>query len=69
MSDTIFTPAHEAALESFCVTALGGDLPRNEFQCPKCRFAFRKVFGRPEVLRNGFVMPGPVSLVSVGARL
>ena len=60
---------HVDDLESFCTTPITGDLPRNEYQCPKCRHAFRKSFGKPTVYASGFVMPGPVSLVPVGAKL
>ena len=60
---------HRADLEKFCTTALGGDLPRNHYQCPECHHAFVKTFGRPTIYASGFVMPGPVALVPVGARL
>jgi hypothetical protein len=60
---------HEADIDEFTRTPIAGELPRNVFQCPKCRHAIERRHGQPTVYPSGFVMPGPVMLVPVGARL
>ena len=60
---------HEADIDDWTRTPVGGPLPSNTYQCPACRLAFERVSGKPAVLANGFVVPGPVSLVPVAAML
>ena len=58
-----------APLDDYCRTPIYGELPRNVYQCPSCRRAVEKRYGKATVYPSGFVMPGPVTLVEVGARL
>lgn len=60
---------HTGDFEAFTKTALTGDLPRDVFQCPKCRRAITRRHGPPKVLASGFVLPGEVRLVEVPAFL
>jgi hypothetical protein len=53
----------------FTTTVVFGILPPNQFQCPKCGWAVERKVGEPIVYPSGFVAPGSVSLVPVGARL
>lgn len=64
----------EAPLDDFCRTPVGGDLPRGQFQCPKCgNAAQRREVERGETIkgRNGATMyiPGRLALVPCEARL
>jgi len=60
---------HEADAEAWTRRELSGDLPPGEFQCPKCGYSFARRHGPAKVYASGFVMPGPVTLEPVGARL
>lgn len=60
---------HEADIDEWTTTPVSGKLPRNTFQCPQCKLAFERKHGKPTVYKSGFIMPGPVSLIPVGARL
>jgi hypothetical protein len=60
---------HEADLDEFTRTPIGGALPKNIFQCPRCHIAIEKRHGPARVLDSGFVMPGKVELVRVQASL
>jgi hypothetical protein len=59
----------EAGIEAWTVRPVSGVLPRDVFQCPTCGFAFERRQGPARVLASGFVMPGEVKLVPVGAVL
>lgn len=58
-----------ADLDEWVRTPVGGELPHGTYQCPACRFAFERRQGASTVYPDGFVMPGPVTLVPVGGRL
>ena len=58
-----------STIDEWTTTAVAGELPRNMYQCPKCRYAFERRMGKAQVFQSGFVMPGPVSLVPVQGRL
>jgi len=53
----------------FTATAIFGELPRNQFQCPACGWAIERRHGKPEVCPSGWVMPGSVTLAPVGPRM
>lgn len=53
----------------FTTTAVFGELPPGQFQCPKCGWAVERRSGKPTVYESGFVAPGPVTLARIGARL
>lgn len=59
---------HFDDMARFTKTAVFGELPRNQFQCPACGWAVERKQGQPTVLKSGFVMPGDVRLVPVVAR-
>jgi len=59
----------EADIDRWTNRPVSGPLPRNTYQCPGCGFAFEKKHGPAKVFPNGFVMPGPVRLIQVEARL
>ena len=58
-----------ADLDAWTSRPISGDLPKDTFQCPHCNQAFIRHLGKPEVYPNGFIMPGPVSLVPCSSRL
>ena len=58
-----------ADIDEFIRTPVFGELPRNVFQCPKCQYAFERRCGKPTVYTSGWVKPGPVTLVPIGAVL
>ena len=60
---------HFDDLARFTTTTVFGELPRNQFQCPACGWAVERRMGQATVRPSGFVMPGAVALVPVGARL
>lgn len=61
---------HRADLDEFTRTPVGGDLPKNTFQCPACGRAFeRRVSGPGVRYESGLYVPGPVELVPVPSRL
>jgi len=63
---------HVADLDSFCRTPIGGDLPNGQFQCPFCRYAWKRQESDYRVLRSGdsvCFVPGKVELVPVDGRL
>lgn len=60
---------HTAGLMDFTRTPVGGELPRGVYQCPQCGLALERVQGRPEVTPSGFVLPGPVTVRRVPAKL
>lgn len=60
---------HQADIDEFCSTPIGGRLPKDTYQCPACHLAIIRQFGPPTVLPSGYVMPGKVELVRVQASL
>jgi hypothetical protein len=60
---------HFDDMARFTATAVFGELPRNQFQCPACGWAAERKHGAPTVYPSGFVAPGAVTLAPVGARL
>lgn len=52
----------------FTRTPVYGDLPKDIFQCPKCRTAILRKHGAPVVYDSGFVAPGKIELVNIEAR-
>jgi hypothetical protein len=59
-------------LDNFCKTAVSGDLPNGQFQCPACGYAWKRQQSEYRVLRAGdsvCFIPGKVELVPVDARL
>lgn len=60
---------HFDDLAQFTRTAVFGDLPRGHFQCPACGWSVERTQGQPMVHRSGFVEPGAVTLMPLGARL
>jgi hypothetical protein len=60
---------HFDDMARFTATAVFGELPRNQFQCPACGWAVERKHGAPTVYPSGFVAPGAVTLAPVGARL
>jgi len=60
---------HDADVDEWTKTPVRGDLPYGTYQCPKCGFAFKRHQGPSKVYPDGFVMPGPVSLVPVQSSL
>lgn len=63
---------HEADFIQFTRTALAGDLPPGEFQCPACRSAWRREESGQKILRAGnefMVIPERLTVVSIQARL
>jgi hypothetical protein len=69
MSITCGKCGHDADIEAWTHTPVAGELPPGTYQCPECRVAFQRRHGEPRVFPNGFIIPGPVSLVPTGARL
>jgi hypothetical protein len=60
---------HFDDMARFTATAVFGELPRDQFQCPACGWAVERKHGKPTVYPSGFVAPGAVTLALVGARL
>lgn len=58
-----------APLNDFCHTPVLGALPKNVYQCPHCKRAFEKRFGKSTVYASGLIIPGKVSLAEVSAVL
>ena len=59
----------DSDIDLWISTPIAGELPRNIYQCPKCKYAFEKRYGKATVYPSGFVAPGPVELKPVAARL
>ena len=59
---------HFDDITRFTATAVFGQLPRNQYQCPACGWAVERKHGKATVHTSGFVVPGEISLVPVGAR-
>jgi len=61
---------HEANIDDFTRTEVFGELPRDQYQCPQCRTAFkREPQGKPHVSMSGFVIPAPMKIVQIEGRL
>ena len=60
---------HKAALESWTSTPFNGELPYGIYQCPHCRYAFKRQQEPGTVLSSGLYIPGKVALVPVQAWL
>lgn len=60
---------HQADIDRFCSTPIGGELPKDVYQCPACSRAIERRMGRPIVYSSGFVAPGKITLVPVEGRL
>lgn len=60
---------HFDDISRFTRTPVFGELPRNNYQCPACGWAVERKHGKATVHACGFVEPGDVTLVPVGARL
>lgn len=60
---------HFDDMARFTATAVFGELPRNQFQCPACGWAVERKHGKPTMYPSGFVKPGAVTLEPVEARL
>lgn len=56
---------HTDDFDNFCRTPINGKLPKNTFQCPRCKRAFHREIGPAKVLSSGFVVPGDVKIVGV----
>ncbi len=55
---------YKSGLSAFCETDIYGELPPNEYQCPNCQYAFRKV------LKQKYSYPEPpCKLEPIGAML
>lgn len=58
--------------DAFTRTPLGGDLPNGQYQCPKCRVAWKVQGSEFRVLRSGsdlMIIPGKVEVVPVQGRM
>ena len=60
---------HQADINDWTATPIYGDLPRGEYQCPSCGVAFKRSIGPSEIIGNGHIIPGQVSLVPVAGRM
>jgi len=63
---------HTADIDAFCRTALFGELPRGQYQCPGCGIAWRRVESEHRIMRHGSaatIIPGRVEMVAVDGRL
>jgi hypothetical protein len=59
-----------ADIDAFTRTPVGGELPKNTFQCPACGCAFeRRVKGPGTRYESGLYVPGPMEVVRVETRL
>lgn len=61
---------HEADYDEFRKTPLAGELPRDHFQCPACRRAWKLVtVGKPTIGWSGMVIPAKRRVVPAGRSL
>jgi ssDNA-binding Zn-finger/Zn-ribbon topoisomerase 1 len=63
---------HVADLDEFCRTPVFGELPKGEYQCPACGYAFKRVFSEVKTFKAGgewHAIPGKCELVQVAGRL
>lgn len=60
---------HFDDIARFMETAVFGELPRNQFQCPACGLAVERKQSKPKLHPSGFEEPGEVTLETVNARL
>ena len=63
---------HNADMGEFCRTPIGGYLPIGQFQCPKCKFAFRGQGREQRIFRHGdevLLDPGKIDQFQAAGRL
>ena len=60
---------HEADYLEFRETPIGGELPRDHYQCPKCRRAWAVVRDPATVGWSGMVIPGETRIIEIPAKL
>lgn len=61
---------HQADLDEFMKTPIGGQLPKGVFQCPACQKAFERKTMVPGIrYPSGLFIPGPVQIVATITRL
>jgi hypothetical protein len=60
---------HEADYEEFQSTPIGGVLPRDEYQCPKCRRRWRYDQAPGKRYESGFYIPGKRKLEELSPTL
>lgn len=61
---------HQADLDDFCRTAIGGELPKHTYQCPACSRAFQVRVTAPGTrYPSGLYVPAPLQVVEVDGRL
>ena len=41
------------------------DQPKNHYRCPSCARTVQRIAGKPKILRNGFILPGKITLREV----
>lgn len=56
---------HQADLEQFRCTPIAGELPRDHYQCPACRRAWKVETGPPRIGWSGMVLPGKTRTVEI----
>ena len=60
---------HKANLESWTSTPFNGELPQGTYQCPNCRYAFKRQAEQGTTFPSGLYIPGKITLVPVPAWL
>ncbi|WP_193214968.1 hypothetical protein [Luteolibacter marinus] len=60
---------HSADFMEFRTAPVTGELPRNHYQCPACRRAWKIVTGPPAIGWSGMALPGKTSTVEIPAYL
>lgn len=60
---------YEGDFLEFRETPVGGELPRDHYQCPKCRRAWAVETGSSRIGWSGMVLPGKTRLVEIPSRL
>jgi len=64
------TCGHSADFETFTGTPISGDLPRGQYQCPKCTAAWRiERHGKAKIGWSGMIIPPDLVQVPCEARL
>lgn len=64
--------SHTASFDAFCRTAISGELPPGQFQCPGCGEAWRRKESEHRIIRAGseaMIIPGRVDIVAIERRL
>ena len=60
---------YEGDFLEFRETPVGGELPRDHYQCPTCRRAWAIVTGPSRIGWSGMVLPGKTRLVEIPSHL